>query len=175
MEAFGGQDRKEIDRLNDTCPTVTIRTQSVESSAAIDTDAQSTAEEDHTLASSWRGWLVVWRRAEAHGRSLAPVECWCRECARWTDSFAARSVRCRIHSNRAVIRYAAQKPRSIRREVPLDVTSPFTFVFLNDHIRNPIVTPAAGCTTLGSMDEKAARCAALMTVRRELLDRFPPG
>jgi hypothetical protein len=38
-----------------------------------------------------------------------------------------------------------------------------------------MVTPAAAWTTLLAMDEKAIRRAAVITLRRAILQNFPPG
>jgi hypothetical protein len=47
--------------------------------------------------------------------------------------------------------------------------------FLRNRARNSVVTPAASPTTLPARNEKAIRRAALVTVRRTILERFPPG
>jgi hypothetical protein len=51
---------------------------------------------------------------------------------------------------------------------------PLDAVFLHDHGRNAVVTPGASMRA-GSMDEKAIKRAALLTLRRALRERFPPG
>ena len=37
------------------------------------------------------------------------------------------------------------------------------------------MTPVSSCPTLARMDEKAIRRAALVTLQRAILERFPPG
>jgi hypothetical protein len=48
-------------------------------------------------------------------------------------------------------------------------------VFLHTHARNVPVTPAATRIMLGALDKRAIRRAALVTVRRAIVERFPPG
>jgi len=48
-------------------------------------------------------------------------------------------------------------------------------VLLHDHARNPVVTRAAKAWDAGGMDQRAVRRAALVTVRRAIRERFPPG
>jgi hypothetical protein len=47
--------------------------------------------------------------------------------------------------------------------------------FVNDHTRNTVVTPPAVSTALAGMDAKAIRRAAFITLRRAILQNFPPG
>ena len=47
--------------------------------------------------------------------------------------------------------------------------------YLRNRTRNVVVTLAVSCTTLTGMEEKAIRRAALITLRRAICERFPPG
>jgi hypothetical protein len=47
--------------------------------------------------------------------------------------------------------------------------------FLDNRTRKTLVTPAAGLYHAAAMDEKAIRQSALITLRRAILERFPPG
>jgi len=48
-------------------------------------------------------------------------------------------------------------------------------LFLDDRTRNSVVIAGTSCPMLSVMDERAIRRAVLLTLRRAIVERFPPG